>query len=72
MNASKRYINVTLDDFTLIRVPDPVGFSEMVVAEFNQHYSSDSYADISRKRLYLVRDTKGGAWRILLEQGVDK
>jgi len=72
VNASKSYINVTLDDFTLIRMPDPVGFNEMVVAEFNQHYSSDSYADISRKRLYLVRDTKGGAWRILLEQGVDK
>lgn len=72
VNASKDYIHVTLDDYTLIRVPDPVGFSEMVVAEFNQHYTSDSYADMSRKRLYLVRDKQSDPWRILLEQGVEQ
>jgi len=70
VNTSKSYINVTLDDVTLIRVPDPVGFGEMVVADFNQHYASDSYADTGRKRVYLVRDTKTGPWRILLEQAV--
>jgi len=72
VNGSKRYINVTLDDYTLIRVPDPVGFNEVVVAEFNQNYASDSYADLSRKRLYLVRNNKSEAWRILLEQSVEK
>jgi len=71
INASKSYIRVALDDFTLVRVPDPVGFAEMVVAEFNQKYASDNYADESRKRLYLVRDSSSGPWRILLEQAVD-
>jgi len=72
VNGSKSYIHVTMDDFTLIRMPDPVGFAEMVVAEFNQNYTSDSYADMSRKRLYLVRDSKSGPWRILLEQSVEQ
>jgi len=72
VNAAKQYIHVTLDDFTLIRVPDPVGFSDVVVAEFNQNYQSDSYADLGRKRLYMVRDQHSGPWRILLEQAVEK
>ncbi len=72
VNAAKSFIHVSLDDFTLIRVPDPVGFNEMVVAEFNQDYVSDNFADISRKRLYLVRDHKSEAWRILIEKVVAK
>ncbi len=72
VNASKSYIKVSLDDFTLIRVPDPVGFGEVVVAEFRQNYASDNYADLSYKRLYLVRDRKSEAWRILHEQVVKR
>lgn len=72
VNASKSFIHVELDDFTLFRVPDPGSFADMVVAEFTQNYSSDNYADISRKRMYLVRDSKNAPWRILLEQTVDQ
>jgi len=70
VNASKSFIHVTLDDFTLIRVPDQKGYADVVVAEFNQHYQSDNYADSGRKRLYLVRDKHKAPWRILLEQSV--
>ncbi len=70
VNASKSFIRVTLDDFTLIRVPDQKGFADVVVAEFNQHYQSDNYADSGRKRLYLVRNKHNSPWRILLEQAV--
>jgi len=72
VNAAKRYIQVKLDDFTLIRAPDPIGFAQVVVAEFNQNYASDNYADESRKRLYLVREDQSEPWRILLEQTVEK
>ncbi len=72
VNTSKSYIHVALDDFTIIRVPDQKGFAEVVVAEFNQNYQSDNYADLSRKRLYLVRDRQNGPWRILLEQAVER
>jgi len=72
VNASKSFIHVSLDDFTLIRVPDQKDYADVVVAEFNQHYQSDNYADLSRKRLYLVRDNKNAPWRILLETSVDR
>ncbi|PIS20077.1 MAG: hypothetical protein COW19_10105 [Zetaproteobacteria bacterium CG12_big_fil_rev_8_21_14_0_65_55_1124] len=72
VNAAKSYIHVALDDFTLIRVPDPIGFAEVVVAEFKQNYASDNFSDISRKRLYLVRENKSEPWRILLEQTEDR
>ncbi|MDX8391980.1 MAG: L,D-transpeptidase family protein [Mariprofundaceae bacterium] len=72
VNTSKSYIHVALDDFTIIRVPDQIGFAQVVVAEFNQNYQSDNYADLSRKRLYLVRDEQSSPWRILLEQSVER
>jgi len=72
VNAAKSYIKVSLDDYTLIHVPDPVDYEDIVVAEFKQNYASDNYVDSSYKRLYLVREGKAEPWRILHEEAVQR
>ena len=70
INRSKQFIQLKFDKFTLIHDQNPAGFSQMVVAEFEQNYRSNNYADHTRKRLYLVRDEKNEPWRILIEEQI--
>ena len=42
----------------------------MVVAEFNQHYRSSNYQDVTRKRIYLARSGSDAAWQVLIEESV--
>lgn len=70
VNASKSFINVSLSDLTLMHDPNRWSEGEVVVAQFVQHYRSSNYADVSHKRLYLVRTDAGSPWKILLEENV--
>jgi len=70
INGSKHSIAVTLSNMTLIHDPNPWPEGAVVVAEFQQHYRSDNYADQGRKRLYLARAKANQAWQILLEESL--
>ncbi|PIP02456.1 MAG: hypothetical protein COW18_09120 [Zetaproteobacteria bacterium CG12_big_fil_rev_8_21_14_0_65_54_13] len=72
VNAGKAFIDVSLSDLTLMHDPNRWPEGEVVVAEFVQHYRSSNYADASRKRLYLARADADSAWKILLEESLDK
>ncbi len=63
VNAKKRYIRVAISDLSLFAYPaDP----DMVVATFEQGYSSDNYNGFLRKRQYWRREADG-VWRIVYE-----
>jgi len=70
VNANKSFIDVSFKDVSLIHDPSRWPEGEVVVAEFDQHYSSNNYKDISRKRIYLARSDAGSPWRILIEESV--
>jgi len=70
VNAGKSFIDVGFSDLTLIHDPSSWPEGEVVVAEFNQDYRSNNYADKSRKRVYLARKDKHSDWKILIEETV--
>ncbi len=70
INGSKSFIAVNLSNMTLIHDPNSWPEGEVVVAEFQQSYRSDNYADQGRKRLYLARADANQAWQILLEESL--
>lgn len=72
VNGNKAYINVSLSDLTLVHDASNWPEGEMVVAEFTQHYESNNYADVSRKRLYLARSSEQDEWKVLIEESVDE
>jgi len=72
VNAGKRFINVDFSRMTLIHDPNRWPEGEVVVAEFDQRYSSDNYTDKGRKRLYLARQHSGGNWKILIEESLNR
>jgi len=65
VNSRKTEINVDLSDISLLQ--DPA--TDIVVATFTQHYVSNNFSSVDRKRLYWQRDSNGD-WKILLENGV--
>jgi len=69
-NRNKRFIKVGLENFTIILDPNHDEFDQVAVAEFDQRYRSSNYADTTRKRLYLVRDSRTAPWQILIEEEV--
>jgi len=68
VNASKSFIHVAISHLTLMHDPNRWAEGEVVVADFDQRYQSDNYQDAAHKRIYWVRKTKLGAWKILLEE----
>ncbi len=70
INAAKHFIEVGISNLTLVHDPNRWPEGEIVVAEFDQRYRSDNYADESRKRLYLARSAPDAPWRILIEETV--
>lgn len=70
VNANKSFIDVTLEDVSLIHDPSRWPEGEVVVAEFDQHYRSNNYKDISRKRIYLARADENSPWKILIEESI--
>ena len=70
VNANKSFIDVTLKNISLIHDPSHWPEGEVVVAEFDQHYASNNYKDITRKRIYLARSDASSPWRILIEESV--
>lgn len=72
VNGNKSFINVTLSDLTFIYDSSRWPEGEVAVAEFVQHYRSNNYADESRKRLYLARDSKSETWKVLIEESIDE
>jgi murein L,D-transpeptidase YafK len=70
VNANKSFIDVSISDLSLIHDPSSWPEGEMVVAEFNQHYRSSNYQDITRKRIYLARAGSDGEWQVLIEESV--
>ncbi|MDX8402386.1 MAG: L,D-transpeptidase family protein [Mariprofundaceae bacterium] len=70
INAAKHFIEVGVSNLTLVHDPNRWPEGEIVVAEFDQHYRSDNYADETRKRLYLARSDAEAPWRILIEETV--
>jgi len=72
VNANKSFIDVSLKDVSLIHDPSRWPEGEVVVAEFNQHYRSNNYKDITRKRIYLARSNADSPWRILIEESVSE
>lgn len=65
VNASKRYIKVSVRDLSLFRYP---GAPDLVLAEFTQDYRSDGYHNVARKQQYWRRQPDG-RWQIVLEAG---
>ena len=65
VNGRKTEIDVALSDLSLLQ--DPA--TDIVVATFTQHYESNNFASVDRKRLYWQRQADG-KWKILLENGV--
>ncbi len=63
VNARKRYIRVAISDLSLFAYPDD---PDMVVATFEQDYSSDNYNGVLKKRQYWRREADG-VWRIVYE-----
>ncbi len=70
VNATKSHIAVAIDHLTLIHDPNHWPEGEVVVAEFDQHYRSNNYQDVSRKRLYWVRRGANQGWKILIEESL--
>ncbi len=70
VNGSKSFIEVSLSDITLIHDPNRWPEGEVVVAEFKQHYRSNNYQDVSRKRIYLVRADAAEPWKLLIEESI--
>jgi murein L,D-transpeptidase YafK len=70
VNSNKSFINVSISDLSLIHDPSSWPEGEIVVAEFNQHYRSSNYQDITRKRIYLARTGSDGEWQVLIEESV--
>ncbi|MDX8395026.1 MAG: L,D-transpeptidase family protein [Mariprofundaceae bacterium] len=71
VNDNKKFVDVQLSDISLIHDPSKWAEGEIVVAEFDQHYRSSNYQDVSRKRLYLARTSQTSPWRVLLEESVE-
>ena len=67
INGHKSYIKVQVSDLKLLRGPERIAQGEAVLVGFRQKYQSSNYAANSRKQLYMVRNQKGGAWKILFE-----
>ncbi|MFC1542356.1 murein L,D-transpeptidase family protein [Pseudomonadota bacterium] len=70
VNSNKSFIDVSISDLSLIHDPNNWSEGEMVVAEFNQHYRSNNYQDVTRKRVYLARGGSDDAWKILIEESI--
>jgi len=70
VNGSKSFIDVSISDLSLIHDPNRWPEGEVVVAEFNQHYRSNNYQDVTRKRIYLARPGDDSGWQVLLEENV--
>lgn len=70
VNSNKSFIDVSLSDVSLIHDPNHWPEGEVVVAEFNQHYRSNNYQDVTRKRIYLARSESDGEWKVLIEESV--
>ncbi len=68
VNRNKRMIQVRLANVTMIHDPNRWPEGEVVVVQFTQHYRSDNYSDITRKRLYLARSDARHPWLILSEE----
>lgn len=62
VNAGKRWIKVGLENVDVLRSP---GRGGPMVVTFEQHYRSDSYSQVTRKRQYWIE--AGGRWRIAYE-----
>jgi len=70
VNQNKKYIQVTLDDITIIHDPTPWHDGEIAVVEFQQDYLSNNFNDIGKKRLYLTRHSADSPWQILIEESL--
>ncbi|MDX8404185.1 MAG: L,D-transpeptidase family protein [Mariprofundaceae bacterium] len=70
VNNNKSFIDVFLSDVSLIHDPNRWPEGEVVVAEFNQHYRSNNYQDVTRKRIYLARGSDDEAWKVLIEESL--
>ncbi len=70
VNSHKSFIKVSLSDISLIHDPNHWPEGEVVVAEFDQHYRSNNYQDVTRKRIYLARANDIGPWKVLIEESV--
>ncbi len=66
VNASKRWIKVSLDNVSLLRSP---GRKALMVVSFDQDYRSSNLAQRTRKRQYWIMER--GRWRIAHEGPVD-
>ena len=65
VNASKRWIKVSLDNVSVFRSP---GQKALMVVTFDQDYASSNLAQRTRKRQYWTME--GGRWRIAYEAPV--
>ncbi|MFQ5518516.1 MAG: murein L,D-transpeptidase family protein [Mariprofundus sp.] len=70
VNSNKSFIDVSIADVSLIHDPSRWQEGEVVVAEFDQHYRSSNYQDVTRKRIYLARADADSPWQLLIEESV--
>jgi murein L,D-transpeptidase YafK len=72
VNANKSFIDVSLENISMIHDPSRWPEGEVVVVEFDQHYRSNNYRDVARKRIYMARSDAHSPWRILIEESVNE
>ncbi len=63
VNASKRFIEIELDQLNAFNYPDG---EQIRLVEFTQHYRSNNYASVDRKRQFW-QQAADGQWYILRE-----
>jgi len=70
VNARKSFIEVQLNDISIIHDPNLWPEGEIVMVEFTQKYRSSNYSDTGTKRLYLARNNPDQTWKILIEESL--
>lgn len=63
INTAKKYIKVAADDIHIYRYPDE---NNIILTEFEQHYTSDSFSSTLYKSIYWQLEDDG-IWRIIYE-----
>ena len=65
VNAGKSFIQVELEEVAAFRYP---GERDLVLVDFVQRYTSNSFSGVRRKHQYWRRE--GGGWRVVFEEGL--
>ena len=67
VNGNKTFIKVALSNIKVIPSTERLQEGEAVLVIFNQRYQSNNFNTVSRKQLYMARNSSSEPWLILYE-----